>query len=69
METLLLGNGTILMSKQKSFEIDHLFSQLCNLLRQSVILAAKHLDLGLEISQPLLLALSTFEGSHTRCIC
>ena len=51
------------MSEKQCLEVDNLFAQLCDSGGKSVVLCTKELDLGLEVGQPLLLALSTLESS------
>jgi hypothetical protein len=63
MESLSLRYGAVLVCEQKCLEIHDFLAQLCDRSRQCVVLRAEQLDLGLEIGQPLLLALATLEGS------
>ncbi len=46
------------MRKQKRFQIHDFFAQLCDLRREGVVFRTEDLDLGLEVGQPLLLALA-----------
>lgn len=52
------------MSKEKCLEIDNLLAKLGDSSREGVILRTKKLNLGLEVGEPLLLTLSTLEGSN-----
>lgn len=65
MQTLGLRYWAVLMCQQQRLEVDNLFPQLSNGGRQRVVLSAEQLDLGLEVSQPLLLSLSALERSDT----
>jgi hypothetical protein len=49
--------------QKQGFEVDDLFAKLRDGSRQSIILCAKDLNFGLQISKPLLLTLATFESS------
>lgn len=64
-KTLSLRHRTIFVSKQKGLEIHNFFPQLSDSSRQSIIFGCEELNLGLEICKPLLLTLTTFEGSDT----
>lgn len=64
IESLSLCHWAVLVSKQQGLEINNLFPKLSDLGRQCVILLAKQFDLLLEVGQPLLLALATFERSN-----
>jgi hypothetical protein len=65
METLLLRDRAVLMCKQQGLEAYDLLPQLRDLGGQGIVLRAEHLNLRLEVGQPLLLALATFEGGNT----
>lgn len=64
VQTLGLRHWAILVSKEKCLEIDNLLAKLGDSSREGVILCAKKLNLGLKVGEPLLLALSTLEGSN-----
>jgi hypothetical protein len=49
--------------QKQGFEVDNLFAKLRDGSRKSIILRAKDLNLGLQISKPLLLTLATLESS------
>jgi hypothetical protein len=51
------------VGKKQRLEVDHLLAQLRHLCAQGIVLAAEDLHLGLQIGEPLLLALTTFERS------
>lgn len=61
---LLHRNWAVLVSQKKCLEVDKFFSQLSDSLRQSIILSTEKLDLGLQVCEPLLLALPTLESSN-----
>lgn len=63
MKTLSLRDRAVLVSKQKRLEVDDLLAQLSDGRTKSVILCAEELDLSLQIGKPLLLSLTTLEGS------
>lgn len=65
MYSLLLSNWAVLVGKKKRLQIDDLFSELCYLRRQGVVLSTEHFDLGLQVGQPLLLSLAAFKSSDT----
>lgn len=65
LQTLLLGDGTVLVGEQKRLEIDNLLAELRNLRCEGIILTAKHFHLGLQVGKPLLLTLTTFQGGDT----
>lgn len=62
---LYLSNGAILVGYQNCLELEELFSQLGVLRVKLVVLTAIDLDFGLEVGQPLLLSLTTFERSNS----
>jgi hypothetical protein len=66
VEVLLLADGAVLVSKQQRLEVDHLLPQLRDLGVQGVVLRSVGLDLGLQIGQPGLLTLTTFQGGNAR---
>jgi len=51
--------------EEQSLEPHYLLTQLSDRSRQRVVLSTKDLDFLLEVSQPLLLALTTFQGSDS----
>lgn len=53
------------MRKKKSLEVDNFFSELRDSRRERVVLRAKQLHFGLEVGQPLLLALATLKRGDT----
>lgn len=61
VKTLSLRDRAVLVCQKESLEINNFLSELGDSSRQSVVLCAEEFDLGLQISQPLLLALSTLE--------
>jgi hypothetical protein len=54
------------MSEKEGFQVDDFLPQLGNLRRQGIVLSTEHFDLGLKISQPLLLSLTTLESRDTK---
>ena len=52
------------MRKEKSFQADNFFSQLCDSGSKRIILRTKDLDLLLQVCKPLLLTLATFKCSN-----
>lgn len=64
-KTLSCRDRTISVGDQQRFEINDLFSKLSYRLGEGIIFGAKEFNLGLEVSQPLLLALTTLEGSNS----
>ena len=61
MQTLSLGDRTVLVGKEQGLEVDNLLTELSDSCRQSVVLCTEELNLGLQIGKPLLLALSALE--------
>jgi hypothetical protein len=49
------------VSEEQSLEVDDLLTELSDSGRESIVLCTEEFDLGLEVSQPLLLALSALE--------
>lgn len=68
VEALLLRDGTVFVRQEERLEIDHLFPELGNLGGKSIVLATKHFHFVLEVGEPLLLTLTTLEGSHTTTV-
>jgi hypothetical protein len=64
VETLLLGDRAILMSKEESLEVHHFFPKGAQLRIESLILSGIIFHLGLEASKPLLLPLTTLESGN-----
>lgn len=64
-DALSMTHGTILVAHEESAETSNFIMQLADLLVEGLILSGVHLDLGLEVGEPLLLPLTTFEGGHT----
>lgn len=62
---LLLSDGTVLVRKQQSLQIDHLLPESRDSLLQGVVLLLVDIDLALQVGQPLLLPLATLERSNT----
>ena len=67
--TLGLRNRTILVSHKQRLQVDNFFSKLRDGSGKRVVLSAVNLHLGLQIRQPLLLALSAFQSSNPKNIC
>ena len=63
-DTLCLGHGAVLMSQEQGLQVDNLLTQLRYLTAQCVVLAAENLHLGLQVGEPLLLALPAFQCRH-----
>lgn len=59
----LLGNGAVLVCEQHRLQVDNFFPQSLDLTVEVLVLGAEEFDLLLEVLQPLLLALATFESS------
>lgn len=68
LEALLLGDGAILVCEQEGLEVDDFFAKLGDLRSQGIVLTTEHFHLGLQVRQPLLLALTTFQSRNTRFI-
>jgi hypothetical protein len=49
------------VGEEQGLEVDDFLAELSDSGRESIVLCTKELDLGLEVSQPLLLALSALE--------
>jgi hypothetical protein len=60
-KTLSMRHGAVLVCKKQCLEVDDLLSQLGDSRRQRVVLCTEELDFGLQIREPLLLALATLE--------
>lgn len=58
---LLLSYGAIFVSDQNGFEVENFLAQGGDLSRKRIVLAAKNLDLLLQVGEPLFLALSAFQ--------
>lgn len=61
---LSLGDGTIFVSQEECFQVDNFLTQLSHRGGESIILSGEKLNLGLEIGQPLLFPLTTFQSSN-----
>jgi len=59
---MLGGDGAVLVLHEDLAELQDLLAQRGDLLRQDVVLLAVEISFGLQILQPLLLPLATFEG-------
>ena len=57
-----LGDGAVLVGEEERLQVDNLLAELRHLRAQGIVLAAEYLDFGLQIGQPLLFPLSTFES-------
>lgn len=64
-QTLGLRDWAIFVCQQESLEVDDFLTELSHSSGKSIILSSEKLDLGLEVGQPLLLALATLESSDT----
>jgi hypothetical protein len=64
MQTLSLRYWAILVSKEERLEVNNFLAKLSDGSRESIVLCAEELNLGLEVGKPLLLALSALEGSN-----
>jgi hypothetical protein len=60
-----LGDGAIFVSQQKGLQVDNLLAELGHRSGQCIVLCCEELNLGLEVSQPLLLPLATLQGRDT----
>jgi len=65
VKTLGLRDRAVLVSKQQGLEVDDLLTKLGDGSRESIVLCAEQLDLGLQVGKPLLLSLTALEGSDT----
>jgi hypothetical protein len=65
VKSLLLGDRAVLVGEQQCLQVDDFLPQLSDLCSQSIVLTAEHLHLGLQVGQPLLFALTTFECRNT----
>ncbi len=61
-DALLGGDGAVLVLHEDLAELQDLLAQRGDLLVQDIVLLAVEISLGLQILQPLLLPLATFEG-------
>jgi hypothetical protein len=68
-DALCLRDGAIFVGKEQSLETHYLLTQLSDCSRQCVVLGTKDLDFLLKVGQPLLLALTTLEGSNSVFSC
>jgi hypothetical protein len=66
---LRMADWAVFVAHEKRTETSDLVVKLADLLVQRLILCRVHFDLGLEIGQPLLLALTTFQGCNTKTCC
>ena len=62
---LLMGNWAILVGQKHGLEGNDFLAELADLSGKLVILGGVHLDLGLQVLEPLLLALTALEGGDT----
>ena len=65
---LRLGDRTIFVGNQDRFQIQDFFTELRNSCRQCIVLTAENFDLCLKICEPLLLSLTTFQGSDSEIV-
>lgn len=65
VKTLSLRDGAVLVSKQKCLEVYYLLTKLSDGSRESIVLCTEQLNLSLQVGKPLLLSLTTLEGSNT----
>lgn len=65
-KTLGLRDRAVLVSQQKGFQVDNFLSELSDGSGQSIVFRGKELNLGLEVGQPLLLALTALQGRDTK---
>ncbi len=61
---LSVTDRAVFVTHGKRAQVTDLFVELGNLGAEAVILGRVHFDLGLKISQPLFLALATFQGGN-----
>jgi uncharacterized protein related to proFAR isomerase len=61
---LSMTNRAVLVTHQQGTKVAELLMKLSDLGVEAVIFGRIHFDLGLEVSQPLLLSLSTLQGSN-----
>ncbi len=64
--SLGLGDWAVLVCEQHSFESDDLIAKDLDLAGKIIVLLGEHLDLGLEVGEPLLLALTALESGNAR---
>ncbi len=64
-DTLSVTDRAVFVAHEEGAEISNFVMKLCNLCVEVVILRRVHLNLGLEVSQPLFLSLSAFESGNT----
>lgn len=64
-QTLGLRDGAVFMGQQEGLEIHNLLAKLGYRGGKCIVLCREELNLGLEIGEPLLLPLTTFEGRDT----
>lgn len=65
VKALSLRDGAVLVSEQQRLEVYYLLTELSDGSRESIILCTEQLNLGLQVGKPLLLPLTTLEGSDT----
>jgi hypothetical protein len=63
-QSLLLADGTILVSKEKRLQVDDLISQGIDLRVEGIILRREDLNFVLQVGEPLLLSLSALQCGH-----
>ena len=63
--TLSMADRTVFVTHEQRPKIPDLIMKLSDLLVKSLVLCRVHFHFGLEVSQPLLLALSALQSSHT----
>ena len=64
-DALGMTHWTIFVTHEQCSKISNLIVKLTNLLIEGLVFCRIHFHFGLEVCQPLLLALSTFQGSDT----
>ena len=63
----LLRNGTIFVVTEKAFQVLDLGLKLSNLSRQGLVLERKSFDFLLQVLNPRLLTLATFQRGNPSC--
>lgn len=64
-DTLRLRHRAVLVCEKHRLEVDNLLTELRDLSRESIVLCAEKLHLRLQVGKPLLLSLTTLEGSNS----
>lgn len=61
----LLCDRAVLVCQEQSLQVHNFFPELSHLTLQSIVLRLIYINFSLQISEPLLLALATFQSGNT----